>query len=55
MPFPRPPTPPPPVHAAYPMTVMQVNRSSKTLGNIIQLVVRPRLNDMFMLDGTLDK
>lgn len=36
------------------VTVMQVTRSSKTLGNIIQLVDRPA-NDMFMLDGTLDR
>ena len=40
------------------VTVMQVTRSSlrsfKTLGNIIQLVDRAA-NDMFMLDGTLDR
>lgn len=36
------------------VTVMQVTRSSKTLGNIIQLVDRPA-NDMFMLDATLDR
>ena len=36
------------------VTVMQVTWSSKTLGNIIQLVDRPA-NDMFMLDGTLDR